>query len=174
MLLDALATHPDHLPDLARACAQAGWHGVVAPAGWMRPDLAESGINVAALCGYPTGAHHGLVKASEARLAVQMGATEVFLCLDPTRGVDVAVAELSTVVEAATPHIPVVAITTPEGLDDVIQACTEANVGALAVQGGVGAECILAESLKPIALGVAEDALEAIEKAGFSRAVYLA
>lgn len=36
------------------------------------------------VAGYPTGRHHTLIKASEARLAIQSGASEVWVSLDET------------------------------------------------------------------------------------------
>lgn len=39
---------------------------------------------VISLAGYPTGRHHTLIKASEARLAIQSGASEVWVSLDET------------------------------------------------------------------------------------------
>lgn len=40
------------------------------------------GVAVIAVAGYPTGRHHTLVKAAEARLALQSGADEVWVCVD--------------------------------------------------------------------------------------------
>ncbi|MBP3089344.1 aminotransferase [Corynebacterium sp. sy017] len=42
----------------------------------------EKGTVVGAWVGYPTGKHHSLVKAAEARLAVQYGATHLVVVLD--------------------------------------------------------------------------------------------
>lgn len=41
---------------------------------------------IIALAGYPTGRHHTLIKAAEARLAIQEGADEVWVRVDTTRG----------------------------------------------------------------------------------------
>lgn len=40
--------------------------------------------HVAAVAGFPTGRHHSLVKATEARLAVQNGAAEIWVAVDAT------------------------------------------------------------------------------------------
>lgn len=49
--------------------------------------LAASGAeHVIAVAGYPTGRHHSLVKAAEARLAVQSGAAEVWVAVDTLLG----------------------------------------------------------------------------------------
>ena len=42
--------------------------------------------HVATVAGYPTGRHHSLIKASEARLAVQSGAAEVWVAVDALLG----------------------------------------------------------------------------------------
>lgn len=39
---------------------------------------------ITAVAGYPTGRHHTLIKASEARLAIQSGAEEVWVSIDAT------------------------------------------------------------------------------------------
>ncbi|VEH80666.1 putative deoxyribose-phosphate aldolase [Corynebacterium kutscheri] len=48
-------------------------------------DAITSDGRVLSVAGYPTGRHHSLVKAAEARLAVQCGATEIVVVLDDTR-----------------------------------------------------------------------------------------
>ena len=40
--------------------------------------------DIISVAGYPTGRHHTLIKASEARLAIQSGASEVWVSLDST------------------------------------------------------------------------------------------
>lgn len=47
----------------------------------MLPVRAE-GLHVAAVAGFPSGKHHSLVKAAEARLAVQQGAHEIDMVID--------------------------------------------------------------------------------------------
>lgn len=46
------------------------------------PVAAKTGVPVIALIGWPTGRHHTLVKAAEARLAVHEGASEVWVAVD--------------------------------------------------------------------------------------------
>jgi deoxyribose-phosphate aldolase len=86
--LDHTLLRPEATPaEVADLCAEAGELGVAAvciapsllplPAGSLRP-----GIAVAAVCGFPTGAHVPEVKATEARRAVIDGATEVDVVLD--------------------------------------------------------------------------------------------
>ncbi|APT83905.1 deoxyribose-phosphate aldolase [Corynebacterium aquilae] len=45
-------------------------------------DAQEAGLKVAAVVGFPSGKHHILIKAAEARLAVQSGASEIDLVVD--------------------------------------------------------------------------------------------
>ena len=40
--------------------------------------------DIISVAGYPTGRHHTLIKASEARLAIQSGADEVWVSVDAT------------------------------------------------------------------------------------------
>lgn len=47
---------------------------------------AEGAEHVISVAGYPTGRHHSLVKAAEARLAVQSGAAEVWVAVDTLLG----------------------------------------------------------------------------------------
>ena len=41
------------------------------------------GLRVVSVCGFPSGKHHQLIKAAEARLAVESGADEVDVVIDP-------------------------------------------------------------------------------------------
>ncbi|WP_050758243.1 hypothetical protein [Corynebacterium lipophiloflavum] len=42
----------------------------------------RTGVPVIAVVGWPDGRHHSVIKAAEARLAVEMGAAEVWLAVD--------------------------------------------------------------------------------------------
>lgn len=48
--------------------------------------FADSDHSVVSLAGFPTGRHHRLVKAAEARLAIHGGAAEVWVAPDPAAG----------------------------------------------------------------------------------------
>lgn len=75
-----------------------GQRVVVSPHHVLAADRAEYIIAVA---GYPTGRHHSLVKAAEARLAVQCGAAEVWVAVDAALGdVTSLLSELVTLREA--------------------------------------------------------------------------
>lgn len=45
-------------------------------------EAARLGVPVAAVVGWPDGRHHSVIKAAEARLAVESGADEVWFCVD--------------------------------------------------------------------------------------------
>lgn len=63
--------------------------------------LVGEGVRAAAVVGFPTGRHHTLVKAAEARLAVAGGAEEVWLVPDPAeQDGNVLLAEIVAVREA--------------------------------------------------------------------------
>ncbi|KAA0022319.1 deoxyribose-phosphate aldolase [Antrihabitans cavernicola] len=88
---DAVAAIVDHTllkpeataADVAALIAEAQDLGVyavcVSPS--MLP-IAAPGLVVAAVAGFPSGKHHSLVKAAEARLAVEQGAAEVDMVID--------------------------------------------------------------------------------------------
>lgn len=62
--------------------------------------------------GYPSGRHHSLIKAAEARLAVEYGASEIWLRMDPTVDDENAVlAEVVAVRQAVPPPVTLVAET---------------------------------------------------------------
>ena len=58
---------------------------------------------IGTVCGHPTGKHHVLVKAAEARLSVQYGATDVALVPDQAADPNALIAEIAAVREAV-PH----------------------------------------------------------------------
>ena len=60
-----------------------GQHVVVSPHHVTVAAAAEP-AGIIAVAGYPTGRHHTLIKASEARLAIQSGADEVWVSVDAT------------------------------------------------------------------------------------------
>ncbi|WP_284852465.1 deoxyribose-phosphate aldolase [Corynebacterium rhinophilum] len=60
----------------------AGQHVLVSPHHVTVAAAEPAGIT--AVAGYPTGRHHTLIKASEARLAIQSGADEVWVSVDAT------------------------------------------------------------------------------------------
>lgn len=104
--------------DVRRALQSARQQGIAGIA--VPPSLlgaAEGAeVNVTTLAGFPTGKHHTLVKAAEARLAVQFGVAEVGVVVDPViarNDTNALLAELVAIREAV-PH--------PAGLAVVIEA----------------------------------------------------
>ncbi|AIT60205.1 hypothetical protein [Corynebacterium doosanense] len=75
------ASAADVRAQLARAVAAGHERCVVFPT---HLGLVPEGMTGIAVVGFPTGRHHSLVKAAEARLAVQFGAEEVWLAVDET------------------------------------------------------------------------------------------
>lgn len=69
--------------DDVRAAAQPDEAVLVAPTHVL---AAQGAAHVVTVAGYPTGRHHSLIKASEARLAVQSGAAEVWVAVDALLG----------------------------------------------------------------------------------------
>ena len=61
----------------------AGQHVLVSPH-HVTVAAAADPAGITAVAGYPTGRHHTLIKASEARLAIQSGADEVWVSVDAT------------------------------------------------------------------------------------------
>lgn len=63
--------------------------------GQAKRDVAEAGDAgpIIALIGWPTGRHHSLIKAAEARLAVEEGASEVWVAVDASGREDAARAD---------------------------------------------------------------------------------
>jgi deoxyribose-phosphate aldolase len=87
-MIDHTLLRPDATPaDVAGLCAEANDLGVaavcVSPSRLPLPDGAVApGIAVAAVCGFPSGAHRPALKAAEAAAAVDAGATEIDVVID--------------------------------------------------------------------------------------------
>lgn len=98
--------------DVALCVAEARELGVkavcVSPA--MLPVRGE-GLTVATVAGFPSGKHHALVKAMEARLAVDQGAVEVDMVIDVGAAiaglVDEVMSEVLAVRDAVPPPIKI-------------------------------------------------------------------
>jgi len=98
---------------------------------------------VISVAGYPTGRHHTLIKASEARLAIQSGASEVWVSLDET------VADANAVLSE---------------LIAIREACPDPARLGLIVPGAVGADAADAAD-------VAAAAVTAAQQAGYQRLI---
>jgi deoxyribose-phosphate aldolase len=87
-MIDHTLLRPDATAaDVADLCTEANDLGVaavcVSPSRLPLPDGAVApAIAVAAVCGFPSGAHRPALKAAEAAAAVQAGATEIDVVID--------------------------------------------------------------------------------------------
>src|SRR5690242_19051076 len=72
--------------EVGELCAEASELGVaavcVSPSQLPLEAVLAPGVAVAAVVGFPNGAHHSIVKAYEAELAVDGGATELDMVVD--------------------------------------------------------------------------------------------
>ncbi|MEJ6012877.1 deoxyribose-phosphate aldolase [Corynebacterium sp. H127] len=106
-LLDPLATAVDVEKLLATAQDLSVPAICVAP--HLLPAVPETELQLGTVCGFPTGMHHSLLKATEARFAVQCGAIQVDLV--PNLGAvqagdwNTLLAEIVAVREAITDHV---------------------------------------------------------------------
>ncbi|MCX5041816.1 deoxyribose-phosphate aldolase [Aldersonia sp. NBC_00410] len=83
-MIDHTLLKPEATPDdVAALVAEARELGVLAVC--VSPSMLPvqaPGLVTAAVAGFPSGKHHSLVKASEARFAVQQGAAEIDMVID--------------------------------------------------------------------------------------------
>lgn len=86
---------------------------------------------VISVAGYPTGRHHTLIKASEARLAIQSGASEVWVSLDETVADANAVLSELIAIREACPDPARLGLIVPEAVG--AEAADAAEVAAAAV-----------------------------------------
>lgn len=108
-LLDPLATPSD--VDKLLAAAEGA---TVCIAPHLLAAVPETTVQVGSVCGFPNGTHHPLIKATEARFAVQNGAVEISLV--PNLGaiasgdMNALLGEIVAVREAITEHIKLTVI----------------------------------------------------------------
>ncbi|MHA2787943.1 deoxyribose-phosphate aldolase [Corynebacterium sp. S7] len=88
--------------------------------------------HVIALAGWPTGRHHTLVKAAEARLAGETGASEVWVVVDKLSDENATLGELVAVRQGVEPPVRLGAIV-PPGQESV---AFQAGVDVVAVEYG--------------------------------------
>lgn len=123
------------------------------------PSALRAGMPVIAVVGWPTGRHHSVIKAAEARLAAESGADAVWLSLDPDATPDAMLADAIAVHQS---------LTLPVGI-----VCPESgDVGAaLQVAEQLGASCVALPAgvaLPDTAIDVAVYGAEAGEDAAIS------
>ena len=120
--------------DVAALCAEAGELGVfsvcVSPSRLpLAAGLLAPGVALAVVCGFPSGAHHGAVKAAEAAASVDQGAGEIDMVIDLGRarsgdwaGVEAEIAA----VRAAAPAPVVLKVIIESAVltdDEIVAAC---------------------------------------------------
>lgn len=117
LLVDVPVT-PTQACHRALAARDAGLAGIVVSPSHLAAVGEPEGLTVASVVGYPSGRHHSLVKAAEARLAVQQGAGEIWLTPDATvDDPNTLLAEFVAVREAvpAPVHLAVLVVDGPHG-----------------------------------------------------------
>ncbi len=62
--------------------------------------LSREGVPVIAVAGWPTGRHHSVIKAAEARLAAESGAGEIWLAVDREQDATALLADVIAVRQA--------------------------------------------------------------------------
>lgn len=124
------------------------------------------GVPVIAVVGWPTGRHHSVIKAAEARLAAESGAAEVWLAVDPGLDENAALADVIAVHQAISPETRFGVI--HSGGAALAAAAERSGAEVLAVPSGVDLTGTRAEVA---AYGVegGEDAVVAALEAGASR-----
>ena len=98
--------------------------------------------DIISVAGYPTGRHHTLIKASEARLAIQSGASEVWVSLDETlTDANVVLSELIAIREAC-PDPARLGLIVPDAplADATLNATHQAGYQRLIVHSGEAAD----------------------------------
>lgn len=103
--------------------------------------VAEPSERIIAVAGYPTGRHHSLIKAAEARLAVQQGAVEVWVAVDGSVDDQNAhLAELAAIREACPLPVALGVFLPTGGCEAVVRAAELAGFQRLIVACG-GPDC---------------------------------
>lgn len=99
--------------------------------------------DIISVAGYPTGRHHTLIKASEARLAIQSGASEVWVSLDETlTDANAVLSELIAIREAC-PDPARLGLIVPDAplADATLKAAHQAGYQHLIVRSREAADC---------------------------------
>lgn len=99
--------------------------------------------DIISVAGYPTGRHHTLIKASEARLAIQSGASEVWVSLDETlTDANAVLSELIAIREAC-PDPARLGLIVPDAplADATLKAAHQAGYQRLIVRSRKTADC---------------------------------
>lgn len=162
--IDATLLRPEATSEQVRAlCVEAGRLGTYAVC--VSPSLVAAardalpdGVALAAVCGFPSGAHRSEVKASEAQLAARDGATEIDMVLDLARAKDgdwVGVQADIAAVRAAVPGLVLKVILETAVLTEpeIVQACHAAELaGADFVKTSTGFSAAGGATVEAVAL----------------------
>lgn len=95
--------------------------------------IAADGLLTCVVAGFPSGKHHSLVKAAEARLAVEQGAQEVDMVIDVGAAIageyDAVLSDILLVREAVAPSTVVKVIIESAALSDdaIVEVCLAAR-----------------------------------------------
>lgn len=132
-LLKPEATHADVAALIAEA-AVLGTYSVCVSPSMLPVEVPEgSGLKIAAVCGFPSGAHDSRVKATEAALAVEAGAVEIDMVINVGAAIegdfDRVEADIVAVREAAPRPVVLKVIIESAALDDtqIVGACRAAE-----------------------------------------------
>lgn len=95
---------------------------------------ARLGVPVIAVVGWPTGRHHSVIKAAEARLAAESGAAEVWLAVDDAAEESALLADIIAVRQAVSAPTVFGVISTGDGAS--VFAAERSGADVLAVAAG--------------------------------------
>ena len=142
-LLKPESTHHD-VDELIHEAIELGTYSIcVSPS--MLPVTVPDKLHVAAVCGFPSGAHASEIKADEARLAVNNGADEIDMVINLAAAAEGDWATVEKDIRAVRDAVPsptvlkVILETALLSDDDIIAACNAAkNAGADFVKTSTG------------------------------------
>jgi deoxyribose-phosphate aldolase len=120
----------DDVADLAKEATRLGTYSIcVSPSMLPIAMPAGSGVKIATVCGFPSGAHHSEVKAAEAAHSVADGADEVDMVIslgEVKAGAWATVEADIAAVRAAAPHPTVLKVIIESAAltdDEIVSAC---------------------------------------------------
>ena len=142
-LLKPESTHHD-VDELIHEATELGTYSIcVSPS--MLPVTVPDGLHVAAVCGFPSGAHASEIKAEEARLAVKNGADEIDMVINMAAAAEGDWATVEKDIRAVRDAVPsptvlkVILETALLSDDAIVAACKAAkNAGADFVKTSTG------------------------------------
>ena len=95
------------------------------------PQAVRTGLEVIAVVGWPTGRHHSVIKAAEARLATEAGADALWLALDPDAAPEAMLADAIAVHQSLTVEVGIVCPGTPDPA--VVRVAEQLGASCIAV-----------------------------------------